>query len=125
MELLWSADAARTQLFLPCPRLIHYHTPNFILDRHEFQITAFCTNGVSQNFIHDNAVSVWNMHMHRIQHQTSSQNGIHHTTELTVSTGLLPGKNATTPSNNHTVSFVENERILQWLLEILGSLVDL
>jgi hypothetical protein len=34
-------------------------------------------------------------------------------------------KNATTPSNNHTVSFVENERILQWLLEILGSLVDL
>jgi hypothetical protein len=126
MELLQSADAARTRLILPCPRLIHYHMPIFILDHHEFQIIAFCTNGNLQNFIHDNAASVWNMQMHCIQHQTTSQNGKHHTTELTVSTGLLPGKkNATTPSNNHTVSFVENERILQWLLEILGSLVDL
>jgi len=75
--------------------------------------------------MHDNAVSVWNMYMHYTQHQTTSQNGIHHTTDLTVSTSLLPEKNATTQSNNHTVSFVENERILRWLLEVLGSLVDL
>jgi hypothetical protein len=125
VKLLQSADTASNQLFLPRPRLIHYHMPIFILYRHEFQITVFCTNGVLHYFIHDNAVSVWNMHTHCIQHQTTSQNGKHHTTELTVSTGLLPGKYATTLPNNHTISFVENERILRWLLEILGSLVDL
>jgi len=95
MELLWSTDAARIQLLLPHPRLIHYNMSIFILDRHEFQIIVFCTNRVLQYFIHDNAVSVCNTHMHYIQHQTTSQNGIHHTTELTVSTGLLPGKYAT------------------------------
>ena len=122
--MLLSADAARTQLLLPHPRLIHYHMPIFILDRHEFQIIVFCTNGVLRYFIRDNAVCVWSMHMHYI-HQTTSQNGIHHTTELIVSAGLLPEKNATTISNNHTISFVENDRILQWLLEVLESLVDL
>lgn len=35
------------------------------------------------------------------------------------------GENTTTLSNNHTVSSVENKRILRWLLEVLGSLVDL
>lgn len=92
MELLQSAEAVRPQPFLPRPRLIHYRMPIFILDYHEFQIIAFCTNGVLRYFIHDNAVSVWNTHMHYIQHQTTSQNGIHRTTELTVSAGLLLGK---------------------------------
>jgi hypothetical protein len=49
-----------TQLII-FQRLIHYHTPIFILDCLEFHIIIFCTNGILQYFTHGISVSVQNI----------------------------------------------------------------